>query len=82
MQGELRVFGKMKGDSAIAPCQINGVHIVRQEGNPFAAARTLVLWRANGSPAVSGNSAFLDVTSDAYYATAVAWAEKNGVRVK
>ena len=37
------------------------------------------LWRANGSPAVSGNSAFTDVASDAYYAAAVAWAEKNGV---
>ena len=30
-------------------------------------------------PAVSGNSAFSDVASDAYYAAAVAWAEKNGV---
>ena len=37
------------------------------------------LWRAGGSPAVSGNSAFSDVASDAYYAAAVAWAEKNGV---
>ena len=37
------------------------------------------LWRANGSPVVSGNSAFTDVASDAYYAAAVAWAEKNGV---
>ena len=37
------------------------------------------LWRANGSPAVSGNSAFTDVASDTYYAAAVAWAEKNGV---
>lgn len=37
------------------------------------------LWRANGSHAVSGNSAFTDVASDAYYAAAVAWAEKNGV---
>ena len=37
------------------------------------------LWRANGSPAVSGNSAFTDVASDAYYAAAVAWAEKNSV---
>ena len=37
------------------------------------------LWRANGSPAVSGNSAFTDVASDAYYAAAVAWAEKNGI---
>ena len=37
------------------------------------------LWRAGGSPAFSGNSAFSDVASDAYYAAAVAWAEKNGV---
>ena len=37
------------------------------------------LWRANGSPVVSGNSAFTDVASDAYYAAAVTWAEKNGV---
>ena len=37
------------------------------------------LWRAGGSPAVSGNSAFSDVAADAYYAAAVVWAEKNGV---
>ena len=37
------------------------------------------LWRANGSHAVSGNSAFSDVAADAYYAAAVTWAEKNGV---
>ena len=37
------------------------------------------LWRANGSPAVSGSAAFTDVAADAYYAAAVAWAEKNGV---
>ncbi|WP_455557259.1 S-layer homology domain-containing protein [Agathobaculum hominis] len=37
------------------------------------------LWRANGSPAVSGDSAFTDVASDAYYAAAVTWAEKNDV---
>ena len=37
------------------------------------------LWRAAGSPAVSGNSAFTDVAADAYYAAAVTWAEKNGV---
>ena len=48
-------------------------------GNCTRAQTVTFLWRAYGSPAVSGNSAFLDVTSDAYYATAVAWAEKNGV---
>ena len=37
------------------------------------------LYRANGSPAVSGNSAFTDVAADAYYAAAVKWAEKNGI---
>ena len=37
------------------------------------------LWRANGSPVASGNSAFTDVASDAYYAAAVTWAEKNGI---
>jgi len=37
------------------------------------------LWRAGGSHAISGNSAFSDVAADAYYAAAVAWAEKNGV---
>ena len=37
------------------------------------------LWRANGSPAVSGNSAFTDVAADAYYAAAVKWAEKNDI---
>ena len=37
------------------------------------------LWRANGSPAVSGNAAFRDVAANAYYAAAVTWAEKNGI---
>ena len=37
------------------------------------------LWRAAGSPAVSGGSAFEDVGADAYYARAVAWAAQNGV---
>ena len=36
------------------------------------------LWRANGSPAVSGNS-FGDVADEAYYADAVAWAVKEGI---
>lgn len=37
------------------------------------------LYRAAGSPAVSGESAFGDVGADAYYARAVAWAAQNGV---
>ena len=37
------------------------------------------LYRASGSPAVSGGSAFNDVAASAYYADAVAWAEKNEI---
>lgn len=37
------------------------------------------LYRAAGSPAVSGGAAFTDVASDAYYAQAVKWAQANGV---
>ena len=37
------------------------------------------LYRASGSPAVSGSAAFSDVAADAYYADAVAWAEKKGI---
>lgn len=37
------------------------------------------LYRAAGSPAVSGSAEFGDVATSAYYADAVAWAAKNGV---
>lgn len=36
------------------------------------------LWRNAGSPAASGNN-FADVAADAYYATAVAWAAREGI---
>ena len=37
------------------------------------------LYRASGAPTVSGNAAFSDVATNAYYAAAVKWAEKNGI---
>ena len=37
------------------------------------------LYRAFGSPAVSGSAAFSDVPSTAFYADAVAWAAKKGI---
>ena len=37
------------------------------------------LHRASGELASTGSSAFDDVASDAYYAAAVTWAEKNGI---
>ena len=37
------------------------------------------LYRASGSPAVTGGSAFTDVAADAYYANAVVWAEQTNI---
>ena len=37
------------------------------------------LYRAAGSPAVSGSAAFSDVGADTFYANAVAWAAKEGI---
>lgn len=38
-----------------------------------------ILYRASGSPAVSGSPAFTDVAPGAWYADAVAWAAENGI---
>lgn len=37
------------------------------------------LWRAYGSPSVTGSNPFTDVSADDYYYDAVLWAVKNGV---
>ena len=37
------------------------------------------LWRAAGKPAVTADKSFTDVSADAWYATAVAWAVENGI---
>lgn len=38
-----------------------------------------MLYRQEGSPAVSGAASFADVSADAYYAAPVAWAAANGI---
>lgn len=38
-----------------------------------------VLYRLDGSPIVGANKQFSDVSADAYYADAVAWAKENGI---
>ena len=43
------------------------------------AQSAALLYRAAGSPAVSGSAAFTDVPADAYYADAAAWAEQKGI---
>ena len=55
-------------DTAFAP----GTICTRAQG-------AALLYRAAGSPAVSGSAAFTDVPIDAYYADAAAWAEQKGI---
>ncbi len=43
------------------------------------AQMAVFLWRAAGSPAVSGKNPFADVPADAYYANAVTWAVQQGI---
>lgn len=47
---------------------------------PCTRARIVTfLWRAAGSPEPKGMSGFVDVSADAYYAKAVAWAVEEGI---
>ena len=55
-------------DTTFAP----GIICTRAQG-------AALLYRAAGSPAVSGSAAFTDVPADAYYADAAAWAEQKGI---
>ena len=48
-------------------------------GTMTRAALVSVLYRLEGSPAVSGNAGFSDVAEGAWYADAVAWASQNGI---
>ena len=48
-------------------------------GNCTRAQAVTFLWRAAGSPAPKSMSTFVDVSADAYYAKAVAWAVENGI---
>ena len=66
-------------------CNQNGIMVGTAE-NIFSpsvamtrAALVSVLYRLEGSPAVSGNAGFSDVSSSAWYADAVAWASKAGI---
>ena len=82
-------FGDVKPGSfyeqAVAWAVENGITGGTGEGkfSPDAtctrAQSVTFLYRASGSPAVSGSAAFSDVAANAYYADAVKWAEKNGI---
>ena len=70
---------------AVAWAVENGITAGTKDGRfdpdaPCTRAQSVTfLYRAAGSPAVTGGAAFSDVAADAYYAAAVAWAVENGV---
>ena len=43
------------------------------------AQMVTMLWRAMGQPAAASGASFADVSTDSYYAQAVAWAVENGI---
>lgn len=43
------------------------------------AQMVTMLWRTMGQPTAGGTANFTDVPADSYYASAVAWAEENGI---
>ena len=49
------------------------------QANVTRAQMVTMLWRAAGSPAPQTMSSFADVSADAYYAAAVAWAAEQGI---
>ena len=49
------------------------------ENTIIRADFVLMLYRAAGAPQVEGPSSFPDVAPDAYYAAAIAWAERAGI---
>ena len=67
-------------------CYRNGIMSGVGDGTNFNPSGTMtraalvsMLYRLEGSPAVSGNAGFSDVAEGAWYADAVAWASQNGI---
>lgn len=70
---------------AVAYCYENGL-MAGTSGSTFAPDTTTsrgmivtILYRLDGTQAVSGTSGFADVAAGQYYADAVAWASANGI---
>lgn len=56
-----------------------GTYTFDPNGTMSRAMMVAVLYRAAGSPTVTGSCPFKDVSSSAYYYDAVIWANKNGI---
>ncbi len=66
-------------------CRDNGI-MSGTSGTAFSPSSTMtramlaaVLYRAAGSPSITGNADFSDVAADAYYNHAVNWVSANGI---
>ena len=59
---------------------MNGISdtLFAPNGTATRAMVVTMLWRLAGAPAASGDSGFADVSNDAWYAQAVAWAASSG----
>lgn len=70
---------------AVAWCQENGLmsgvgnNRFHPEGTLTRAMMSTVLYRANGSPSVSGAPSFTDTQAGAWYSDAVVWSATNGI---
>ena len=56
-----------------------GKNLFDPQGTMSRAMMVTVLYRAVGSPAVSGPSTFVDVPTNEWYTDAVAWAQENNI---
>jgi hypothetical protein len=56
-----------------------GADLFEPDGTTTRAMLAAILYRLEGSPAVSGTTSFTDVEADAWYTDAVIWAEQTGI---
>lgn len=56
-----------------------GRSLFRPNGSLTRAQLVMILYRMEGSPAVSGASPYIDVNGNLWYANAVIWASRNGI---
>lgn len=72
-------------ETAVAEATANGYMtgvaegLFAPEASVTRATVVTVLWRMEGSPAPAASVSFGDVSPDAWYAQAVAWAKENGI---
>ena len=90
-----KVFASQTGGFADVPedawyaeavAYLSGRGIIEGDGTGFSPGETFdraqlaaLMYKISGSPAVSGEDSFTDTAPDAWYASAVLWAERSGI---